>query len=256
MSTSNNMLNILTLFSIQEPVLDADTICEKLKFSKPTGYRYIKDLVAHGLLQRLYGGQYTFGPRISVMDYISQQSNPIIRLSVPLMVDIVEQTEFNCCLTQLYEDYCLDIHHQSYRDSDLLAYGRGRPRPIYAGAAPKTILAFSHLKTQKSIYQKFADQFTQTQFAHTEQEFVKKLTDVKKQGFYTSKSELESHLGAIAVPLSYSDKIPPLALSVVGSVKRFNLIDTQTIVGILSHAAKTIEEEMKAVENNTKSRSL
>ncbi|RLL17952.1 IclR family transcriptional regulator [Acinetobacter chengduensis] len=248
MSTSDNMLNILTLFTIQEPVLDADTICEKLNFSKPTGYRYIKDLVAHGLLQRLHGGQYTFGPRISVMDYISQQSNPIIRFSVPLMLDIVEQTEFSCCLTQFYEDYCIDIHHESHRDSNLLAYGRGRPRPIYAGAAPKIILASTAPKIQKSIYQKFSNEFQASGFADNEQEFLEKLNQVKKQGYYASKGELESHLGAIAVPIIYSNKAYPIALSVVGSVKRFNLINSETIVNILSKAAKTIEEEVKKAE--------
>lgn len=248
MSTSNNMLNILTLFSIEEPVLDADIICEKLNFSKPTGYRYIKDLVAHGLLQRLHGGQYTFGPKISVMDYISQQSNPIIRLSIPLMLEIVEQTEFNCCLTQLYEDYCIDIHHESYRESALLAYGRGRPRPVYAGAAPKIILANIPSKIQKFIYHKYQDHFKADGFAQNESEFLENLNQIKKQGYYLSKGELETHLGAIAVPIVYSNKAFPIALSIVGSVKRFNLIQVETIVEILTKAADFIESEFKKAE--------
>ena len=245
MSTSNNMLNILTLFSIEEPVLDADIICEKLNFSKPTGYRYIKDLVAHGLLQRLHGGQYTFGPSISVMDYIAQKSNPIIRFSIPLMMDIVEQTELNCSLTQFYDDYCIDIHHENYKESGLLAYGRGRPRPAYAGAAPKVILATTAPKIQKSIYEKFKSEFQNNDFAENEETFLKNLNQIKKQGYYLSKGELESHLGAIAVPIIYSNKAYPIALSVVGSVKRFNLIHVETIVGLLTKAAKRIEEEFK-----------
>lgn len=251
MSTSNNMLNILTLFSIEEPVLDADIICEKLNFSKPTGYRYIKDLVSHGLLQRLHGGQYTFGPRISVMDYISQKSNPILRISNPLMLEIVEQTELNCCLTQFYEDYCIDIHHESFKDSSLLGYGRGRPRPAYAGAAPKIILANTGTKIQKSIFEKYQDQFMASAYAQTETEFLEKLSQVKKQGFYASKGELEDHLGAIAVPIIYSSKAFPLALSIVGSVKRFNLIHVETIVDILTKAAKHIENEFKSLNHES-----
>lgn len=249
MSTSNNMLNILTLFSIEEPVLDADIICEKLNFSKPTGYRYIKDLVSHGILQRLHGGQYTFGPRISVMDYISQQSNPILRLSIPFMLDIVEQTEFNCCLTQFYEDYCIDIHHEGYKESSLLSYGRGRPRPAYAGAAPKIILANTTTKIQKLIFRNFQDHYIASEFALTETEFLDKLNQTKKQGYYVSKGELETHLGAIAVPIIYSNKAFPLALSIVGSVKRFNLIQVETIVEMLTKAAKHIESEFKNAES-------
>jgi DNA-binding IclR family transcriptional regulator len=243
------MLNILTLFSIEEPVLDADIICEKLNFSKPTGYRYIKDLVSHGILQRLHGGQYTFGPRISVMDYISQQSNPILRLSIPFMLDIVEQTEFNCCLTQFYEDYCIDIHHEGYKESSLLSYGRGRPRPAYAGAAPKIILANTTTKIQKLIFRNFQDHYIASEFALTETEFLDKLNQTKKQGYYVSKGELETHLGAIAVPIIYSNKAFPLALSIVGSVKRFNLIQVETIVEMLTKAAKHIESEFKNAES-------
>lgn len=245
MSTSNNMLQILTLFTIEQPILDADSICEKLEFSKPTGYRYIKDLVVHGLLERLHGGQYTLGPRISVMDYIAQRSSPILHVSIPLMKDIVEQTEFSCCLTQFYEDYCLDIHHESHQDSALLAYGRGRPRPAYAGAAPKVILANTTTKIQKTIFAKYSEHFAATEFAENESSFVKKLSQVKKDGYYFSRGELESHLGAIAVPVVHSAKAFPLSLSVVGTVKRLNLIHAETITDILNKAAKQIENEFQ-----------
>ncbi|SPL70739.1 IclR family transcriptional regulator [Acinetobacter stercoris] len=244
MSTSNNMLNILTLFSIEQPILDADEICEKLSFSIPTGYRYIKDLVNHGLLERLHGGQYTLGPQISVLDYISQRSNPVIHYSVPLMQDIAEQTEMDCCLTQLHEDYCLDIHHQSFKDSDLLAYGRGRPRPPYAGGAPKIMLAFSTSKTQKIFYEKYREQFSLTEFSQNEAEFLKKMSNIKKQGYYFSIGELESHLGAIAVPIVYSNKSNPIALSVVSSSKRLKLTNIDVIVDLLKSAAAEIENNM------------
>ena len=248
MSTSNNMLNILTLFTIEEPILDADIICERLGFSKPTGYRYIKDLVTHGLLQRLYGGQYTFGPKISVMDYIAQKSNPIIRLSIPLMQEIVDQTELNCCLTQMFEDYCIDIHHESYKESNLLAYGRGRPRPVFAGAAPKVILSCLPLKVQKTVYNNFHEKISISRYANNESEFIKNLNKIKKDGYYVSKGELEEHLGAIAVPIIYSNKAYPIALSVVGSVKRLNLIQKESIMDILQKTAKIIEQEFNQAE--------
>lgn len=243
MSTSNNMLKILTLFTIEQPVLDADIICEKLEFSKPTGYRYIKDLIVHGLLERLHGGQYTLGPRISVMDYIAQRSSPILHVSTPVMKEIVDQTDFSCCLTQFYEDYCLDIHHESHQASTLLPYGRGRPRPAYAGAAPKVILAHTAIKTQKSIFDKYSAHFIETKFAENESTFIKRVNQVKKDGYYFSRGELESHLGAIAVPIIPSSKAFPLSLSIVGSVKRLNLIQAETIVDILNKAVKQIESE-------------
>lgn len=248
MSTSNNMLNILTLFSIEQPVLDADEICEKLEFSIPTGYRYIKNLVNHGLLERQQGGKYILGPQISTLDYISQQSNPVIRFSVPLMREISEQTELDCCLTQLHEDHCLDIHHESFKSSNLLAYGRGRPRPPYAGAAPKIMLAYSQPKLQKLFFKKYSAQFIATAFSGTEAAFLTKLSLIKKQGYYFSMGELESHLGAISVPIIYSLKSNPIALSVVGSAKRLALTNTDIIVKILQNAAQEIEHKLAEIK--------
>ncbi|TCM67511.1 IclR family transcriptional regulator [Acinetobacter calcoaceticus] len=248
MSTSNNMLKILGLFTLEQPILGADAICEQLEFSKPTGYRYIKDLVVHGLLERLYGGQYTLGPRVSVLDYIAKKSNPIIQISTPLMKSITEQTELNCSLTQFYENYCLDIHHESDPWGSLAAYGRGRPRPAYVGAAPKVIMANTALKFQNNFFDKNTEQIIATGFAETAEVFTQKLSLIKKQGYYLSKGEFEAPLTALAVPIVYSNKAFPLAIAVVGSVKRMNHIDVDSIVKMLHDTAKQIALEFKQAE--------
>ena len=145
LSSFGKILTVLDLFSVSRPIINVDLISEELALSKPTSYRYLKELVATELLQRLSGtsGDYTLGSKIAVLDYISRTTDPLVQISIPFMQQIVERTEFCCLLTHLNHDSCIDIHHELFKDETLLSYGRGCPRPVFVGSSPKVIL--SHL---------------------------------------------------------------------------------------------------------------
>jgi hypothetical protein len=49
------------------------------------------------------------------------------------MRDIVDRTELCCLLTYLNHDYCIDLHHETFKEAELISYGRGCPRPVYVG---------------------------------------------------------------------------------------------------------------------------
>lgn len=138
-SSFGKILTVLDLFSVSRPIINVDIICEELGLSKPTSYRYLKELVSADLLKRINGtsGDYTLGSKIAVLDYISRTTDPLVQISTPFMRNIVERTELCCLLTYLNDDYCIDIHHEIFKDTELLSYGRGCPRPIYVGSSPK-----------------------------------------------------------------------------------------------------------------------
>jgi len=56
------ILTVLDLFSLSRSVINVDIISEELNLSKPTSYRYLKELVSAELLQRISGtsGDYTW----------------------------------------------------------------------------------------------------------------------------------------------------------------------------------------------------
>ena len=116
LSSFGKILTVLDLFSVSRPIINVDLISEELALSKPTSYRYLKELVATELLQRLSGtsGDYTLGSKIAVLDYISRTTDPLVQISIPFMQQIVERTEFCCLLTHLNHDSCIDIHHEVF----------------------------------------------------------------------------------------------------------------------------------------------
>ena len=244
LSSFGKILTVLDLFSVTRPVINVDTICEELGLSKPTGYRYLKELVSSELLQRISGtsGDYTLGSKIAVLDYISRTTDPMVQASSPWMREIAERTELCCLLTHLNQDYCIDIHHEVFRNTDLLSYGRGCPRPLYVGSSPKVILA--HLSKQRlhQYYTRFASQLAEVGFAEDLDSFMQQMKKIKKQGYYYSQGELDPRVSGLSVPIRFSAKEAPLALTVLASRNRFEFIHIEKIIEILKENAAQIEK--------------
>ena len=252
LSSFGKILTVLDLFSVSRPVINVDVICEELGLSKPTSYRYLKELVSADILQRLNGtsGDYTLGPKIAVMDYISRTTDPLVQISKPFMQEISERTELCCLLTNLNDDSCIDVHHEVYRDETLLSYGRGCPRPVFMGSSPKVIMA--HLSKQKihEYYLRFATQLTEVGFAENEETFVNKMKKIKKQGYYFSQGELDPNVSGLSIPVKFSSKEAPLALTVLASKNRFEYVNTPKLIETLQESAAQIEKRYQALSAN------
>lgn len=245
LSSFGKILTVLDLFSVSRPVINVDIISSELGLSQPTSYRYLKELVSAGLLQRLSGtsGDYTLGSKIAVLDYISRNTDPLLQISIPFMRDIVERTEFCCILTQLSTNHCIDLYGEVFKDLQLFSYGRGCPRPVYLGSSPKVII--SQLSKSKIIeyYQQCAAQLTEVNFAHSQDEFLQKMKAIKKQGYYFSNGEFDPNLASLSVPVKFSPKDTPLALTLLASKNRFEFVDLKKMVEILQHSAAQIERQ-------------
>ena len=251
LSSFGKILTVLDLFSIQRPVINVDVISTELGLSKPTSYRYLKELVSAELLLRLSGtsGDYTLGSKIAVLDYISRTTDPLVQVSIPFMKEMVERTEFSCLLTHLNHDSCIDIHDEVFKNMSLYSYGRGCPRPVFLGSSPKVML--SHLPKQQILdyYQRFATQLAEVNFSQSEDEFLSLMKKIKKQGYYFSNGELDPDIAGLSVPVKFSSKEPPLALTLLGSKNRFEFVNLQKVIEILQENAALIEQNFLALES-------
>ena len=192
LSSFGKILTVLDLFSVSRPIINVDLISEELGLSKPTSYRYLKELVSAELLQRLSGtsGDYTLGSKIAVLDYISRTTDPLVQISIPFMQQIVERTEFSCLLTHLNHNSCIDLHHELFKDITLLSYGRGCPRPVFIGSSPKAMISNLPKQSILDYYRRFSTELDEVGFAQNEEQFLLKMKQIKKQGYYFSNGEL------------------------------------------------------------------
>ncbi|MDF2418227.1 transcriptional regulator [Acinetobacter beijerinckii] len=251
-SSFGKILTVLDLFSVSRPIINVDIICDELSLSKPTAYRYLKELVSTDILKRISGtsGDYTLGSKIAVLDYISHSTDPLVQISIPFMRDIVERTELCCLLTYLNHDYCIDLHHETYKEAELLSFGRGCPRPVFIGASPKIVI--SHLSKQQfqAYYHQFTKELAQVGFAQNLDEFTQKMRKIKKQGFYLSEGEIDPMVCGLSVPIRFSNKEAPIALTLVASKNRFDFLNVQKLIEILQSNAAQIEHKFTTLIEN------
>lgn len=240
LSSLSRMLSVLDLFSDNQTTWTAEGITEALQVSLPTGYRYVKMLVDAGLLQRAADSHYTLGPRIIVLDHYIRLADPVLAHGIPFMQELVEHTGFDCVLSGLYGHQVLDTHREFGKAPALLSYGRGRPRPLFLGAAPKAILScFAPAQLHKVLDQNL-DEVKAAGLPTEWSDFRKYFSAIRKAGYYFSNGELESNLAAVAAPLQKADGSILGAISLVTSVQRMAVMDMGKLTQLLIRAAQDI----------------
>ena len=246
MTSLSRMLSVLNLFSAEQPKLDAEQISDAIGCSTPTGYRYVKELMQAGLLQRLNGGSYALGPRIALLDYIIRSSDPLLEISIAIMRELVEKTDCRCILSRMDGPVFLDLHHEGVPQDLQLTYGRGRPRPLFKGSAPKVIIANLSARKLRNLYEQHVEEIGQIGLGTNWKDFQEAMSRIRREGFYISNDELEAGISSISVPVKLSAKDSYAALALVTSTARFELIDQSKLLELMRLASQKITERAAA----------
>lgn len=234
------LLAVLDLFSDLRPSWSAEAIAEALQVSLPTGYRYVKVLADAGLLQRSADSHYTLGPRIIVLDHFIRIADPVLQHAIPFMRELVAQTGLDCVLSGLYGQRVLDTHREFGTTPANLGYGRGRPRPLFLGAAPKVIHACFPPAQLHKLFDAQPEAIAAAGLPTDWPAFRKHYAAIRKAGTYFSNGELEPHLAALAAPLQKADGTVLGAISLVSTVQRMAVIDLAKLTQLLRRAADDI----------------
>jgi DNA-binding IclR family transcriptional regulator len=237
--TVSRALSVLDLFDAEHPVWPAEDICAALHCPVPTGYRYIRELVAAGLLRRVPGG-FALGARIILLDYVMRQADQLLQTALPVMRALTAQTGCDSVLTAVYGDQILDVHRELGTSPLALAYGRGRPRPPFQGAAPKVILAAQPNAWVHKLYDANAEAAAQAGMGRDWKEFRATLAAIRKNGCYVSRGELEPTIDAVAAPIQPHGHEPAAAIAVVMTKERSALFNETVLISLVRQAAEQI----------------
>ena len=238
-------LAVLDLFGAESPALGADAICAMLGCSVPTGYRYIRELVSAGLLRRLPRALYGLGPRIVLLDYIMRRTDPLLAAAQPVMRALADRSGCDCVLSALYDMQIIDTHRETATAPLALAYGRGRPRPLFLGAAPKVILASQPLAFLRRLHGLLATEIQQAGLGGDFAAFRAEMTAIRKCGFHISRGELEAELSAVAAPIPVHDPDLPAAIALVTTSARFDVLNHDALIAMVRQAAAEIADQLE-----------
>lgn len=175
-----------------------------------------------------------------MLDYIIRTTDPLLGLSIPLMRELVEKTECRCVLSRMDGDFFLDLHHERPERDVQLNYGRGRPRPLFLGGAPKVIIAHYSPKKLRALYDRHMEEISAAGLGESWEKFQQAMQAIRRDGFYESCGELEEGISSLSVPVKFSSKENCAALALVASTSRFELSDRTKLLELMRQTALRI----------------
>jgi DNA-binding IclR family transcriptional regulator len=147
-------------------------------------------------------------------------------------------------VSELYGQQVLDTHREYGNLPASLSYGRGRPRPLFRGGAPKIILAQLPAAQLRKLFEAHRDEVAGAGLPAEFEAFRKVFAQIRKQGHYVSQGELESNLSAVAAPLFKPDGSVQGAVSLVTTVSRMAVMDLPKLAQLVMRAAQEISARM------------
>jgi DNA-binding IclR family transcriptional regulator len=218
------ILSVLGLFTEDRPIWHAEEINETLHYARATGYRAVKNLVDAGFLQKVSAGRYALGARIIELDYQLRLSDPILLAIAPVMEELARKTGLSAVLTVLFGTKVVDTHRASVDPGIQLTYGRGRPRPLFQGAAPKMIISYLPRAQLVRLYQTHENEIARLGFGESWAEFRAQLAVWRNAAFYYSRGEVEAGVSGAAAPLFNAAGDVLAALTLVGASEQVERI--------------------------------
>jgi DNA-binding IclR family transcriptional regulator len=245
MTSPSRALAILNLFNEEHPVWHTDEINASLDYTRATGYRYVKDLVEAGLLQKIAAGRYSLGPRIIELDYQLRRSDPLLLAAVAAMDELVKEARLDAVLTTIFGSKVVDIYRASMDLSLQLSYGRGRPRPLFLAASPKVILANLPRAQLVKLYASAAAEAAKCGMGNSWTEFRANLAYIRREDFWATSGELQQGMAAAAVPIFNAEGDIAAALAVVGPSTSLEATGQSRLKALLKKARGDIQDRIK-----------
>lgn len=238
---------VLSLFSPNEPTWTAESIIEQLGLTRPTGYRYVRELVGVGFLVRVATGRYALGPRIIALDYQIRQSDPLLKAGLPVIQGLVAASGCEINLIGLYGEEIVTTHQQHGVERLPLSFGRGRPLPLFRGAGSKIIVANFASAKLKRLYAAHADDARVQGLGTDWNDFKRTMTAIRRSGYARSDGELDADFVGIAAPVFNADG------EVLGSViaalsrARLGITDLDRLIGLITSAGRRISSDIELI---------
>ncbi|WP_341668205.1 IclR family transcriptional regulator [Alcaligenes sp. SDU_A2] len=243
MNSLRRMLQILDLYGPDTPVLDVDTIGQRLDYPPATIYRYLKELCACGLLIRSPGG-YAPGPRFIEMDLLIREFDPLITRCRPLLRSLVEQTGLDVLIGQLYGDRILSTHQETGPDRFDLMFGRGRTMDMFRSATARVVTAHLPTRQLRRLYDTHQHLDYVQRLGAQWPQFSAHMQDIRRAGYCVSQEQINPGIAGISAPIFDDAKRIFGSLTLLGSLERFHALNQTALATLIQPAARAVSQAL------------
>ncbi|MBV9231502.1 MAG: IclR family transcriptional regulator [Chloroflexi bacterium] len=252
--TVAHALDILNLFTREQPEFSMMEMSRALGISKSSAHRLANTLQAAGyLVQEPTTQRYHLGLKILQLAGIVLANMQFREMLLPWMQWLRTQTKETISIYVADNDVrvCVD-RLEGTQDIRFVVEVNSR-LPLHSGAAGKLLLAYQPAAIRKRLIEHW--------LAHLEgsillslgsfEEIEQELAQIRQQGYTVSKGERVAYASAIAAPvLDYRGEILA-ALTISGPTMRFTEEHLRQWVPLIQHAAATVSEQLGYIATPT-----
>ncbi|WP_326836395.1 IclR family transcriptional regulator [Amycolatopsis rhabdoformis] len=250
-STADRALDILAMFSDEQPVVSGALVADRLGVGRSTGYRYLQSLVSARFLEDAPGGGFRLGLRILELARLARKTYGLSEVAAPVLDELAQDTGETVILTRRNGDLvvCVD-RAESSRQRVRISYDRGTVLPVNAGASATVLFAWTEPEQVRELLahtelEKFTDR-TVTDV----DKLVERLAQIRSDGYAVARAEVDPDIVGIAAPIWGTRKGEVVAaLSVVGLGSRMPAKTERALIAKVRLAAARISEQLTVVED-------
>jgi DNA-binding IclR family transcriptional regulator len=252
MTTSDRVLGVLGLFTLEHSEWTVEAAAAHLELAVSTAYRYFRSLSRCGLIVAIDTGRYVLGPAIIQFDRQIRLQDPLIAAARPVMTrltaDLPPHTLVLLC--RLFRNQVMCIQQEAVDPPDYaVSYERGRPMPLFRGAASKIILANLPLRTVRTLFVEHRAQFSQAGLGRDWDEVKGHLRMMRAAGESTTRGEIDPGMCGVAVPLFDASGAVIGSLSIVMPARR---LKNDMVSPITAHLRKGATEIRRTLSLGTR----
>ncbi len=213
-------IDILFLFSNEQPSLSVEEIAHSIGVPRGTAYRFVMTLRKKGLVERdSRSGYYRLGLKLLELQSTIQHRMDLEALSTPFLEELAKISGETVQLTVISSDRGICIYVEESQSTLRVAPERGRILPLHAGASVQAILAFLTQEERSRICSGPLEQFTPHTITDHEK-LEKRLERIREQGYAITSEEVFIGGLGIAAPIFNRDHRVIASVSVSGPIQR------------------------------------
>lgn len=238
--------DILSCFTIDEPVLGNSEIAEKLNLSRSTTHHLIKTLCNQGVLMRDGNRRYRLGWKLIEWHNGVMFQHDIYNKALPLVKGLTERFRGTAHIAMYDQGDVIFVLRISSKEADFVPTFLGDRKPAYSTSIGKVLLAFNRTYLQETLSKGLSKQGPNT---ITEVNKLKReLETVREKGFSISNNENDTSTYAIAAPIqSYSGETIA-AVNLVGPISYMQSVNTRQMISSIVNTGKAVSRELGYIE--------
>jgi DNA-binding IclR family transcriptional regulator len=245
MSTSDKVLSILNLFTLERSEWTVEQAAQAIGQPVSTTYRHFAVLAKAGLIDSFRAGRYVLGPAAIQLDWLIRQTDPLLSAAQPAMKFLSGAVDRPAMvlLCRFYRNQVMCID-QAMAGNPTFApsYQRGRLMPLARGAASKIILATLSDRAKKALQTRHAKEFAAAGLGTNWGELRASLAAIRDAGVSITRGEVDEGVIGIATPILIAEGATIGSVSYVISNER----TTEQVLDQMTRMLKSAAAQMTA----------